>query len=94
LFSGFNKVSTVPAGSFAKAAFVGAKTVKGPALCKVATKSAAFTAATNVVWSFDPTAISTIVYCAFALTNMVAIAKRVRASVLIFIFIVFMFNMK
>ena len=49
LFSGLSKKSTVPAGSFAKAAFVGAKTVKGPALCKVATKPAAFTAATKVV---------------------------------------------
>jgi hypothetical protein len=49
LFSAFNKNSTVPAGSFANAAFVGAKTVKGPALCNVATKSAALTAATKVV---------------------------------------------
>ena len=32
LFSGFNKNSTIPVGNFANASFVGAKTVKGPAL--------------------------------------------------------------
>ena len=53
LFSGFNKVSTVPLGSISNAAFVGAKTVKGPAPCKVSTKPAAFTAATSVVCSFE-----------------------------------------
>jgi len=64
LFSGFNNVSKVPAGSLANAAFVGANTVKGPALCKVVTRSAAVTPATRVVCSFEPTAMSTIVFCA------------------------------
>jgi len=62
LFSGFKRLSTVPFGNLAKASFVGAKTVKGPALCKVATKSAAFTAATKVVCALEPTATSTTVF--------------------------------
>ena len=49
LFSGFNRVSTVPAGNAAKAALVGAKTVKGPAPCSVSTSPPALTAATRVV---------------------------------------------
>ncbi len=44
LFSGLKSVSTVPAGSFAKASLVGAKTVKGPGPCRVSTRSAALTA--------------------------------------------------
>jgi hypothetical protein len=46
---GFNKLSTVPVGSFPKAALVGAKTVNGPGPCSVSTSPAAFTAATRVV---------------------------------------------
>src|ERR1700712_1648368 len=61
LFSGFRSVSTVPAGSFANAALVGANTVKGPGPDKVSTRPAALTAATSVVWSFELTALSTIV---------------------------------
>jgi len=57
LFSGFTKSSTVPAGSLSKAALVGANTVNGPALLNAVTKSAAFTAATNVVWSLLPIAV-------------------------------------
>jgi len=49
LFSGFTSVSTVPAGSLAKAALVGAKTVNGPGPDSVSTSPAAFTAATSVV---------------------------------------------
>ena len=49
-------MSTVPAGSFANAALVGANTVKGPGPCSVSTRPAAFTAATSVVWSFEFTA--------------------------------------
>ena len=49
LFSGFSSVSTVPAGSFSKAALVGAKTVNGPAPWSVSTRPAALTAATSVV---------------------------------------------
>ena len=46
------------AGKAAKAAFVGAKTVKGPALLSVSTRPAAFTAATKVVCSLELTALS------------------------------------
>ncbi len=62
LFSGFTRVATVPAGSTSKAALVGANTVKGPAEAKVETRSAAFTAATKVVWSLLFTAFSTIFF--------------------------------
>jgi hypothetical protein len=48
--------STVPGGNFAKAALVGAKTVKGPGPCRVSTRPAALTAATSVVWSLELTA--------------------------------------
>ena len=58
LFSGLSKVATVPAGSASNAALVGAKTVKGPGVFKVSTRPAALTAATNVVWSFELTALS------------------------------------
>src|SRR5215813_3782566 len=60
LFSGLRSVSTVPAGSFVKASFVGAKTVNGPADLRVSTRPAALTAATSVVWSLELTALSTI----------------------------------
>src|ERR1700743_2434879 len=56
LFSGFTSVSTVPAGSFAKAALVGANTVNGPLPSRVSTRPAAFTAATSVVWCLEFTA--------------------------------------
>src|SRR5438270_4028939 len=61
LFSGLTSVSTVPAGSLAKAALVGAKTVNGPGLDSVSTRPAALTAATSVVWSFELSAFWTIV---------------------------------
>src|SRR3569623_1262375 len=54
-------VSTVPAGSFANASLVGAKTVNGPFPDSVSTRPAAFTAATSVVWSFEFIAFSTMV---------------------------------
>src|SRR5215468_1110384 len=60
LFSGLRSVSTVPAGSFVKASFVGAKTVNGPADLSVSTRPAALTAATRVVWSLELTALSTM----------------------------------
>src|SRR6185437_223735 len=56
LSSGFNSLSTVPAGSLPKAEFVGANTVNGPLPSRVSTRPAAFTAATSVVWSFELTA--------------------------------------
>src|SRR4029077_15822028 len=58
LFSGLSKVSTVPAGSLAKASLVGANTVNGPVPDSVSTRPAAFTAATSVVWSFEFIAFS------------------------------------
>jgi hypothetical protein len=60
LFSGLSRLSTVPAGSAANAALVGANTVNGPGPFSVATRSAALTAATSVVWSFELTALSTM----------------------------------
>ena len=60
LFSGSNKLSTVPAGSFTKASLVGANTVNGPLLFKVVTKSAAFKASISVVCALQPPATSTI----------------------------------
>src|SRR6185295_1220905 len=53
-------MSTVPAGRAANALLVGANTVKGPLPLSVPTRSAAFTAATSVVWSFEFTALSTM----------------------------------
>src|SRR5208283_2238375 len=53
-------MSTVPAGNLAKASLVGANTVNGPALSRVSTSPAAFTAATSVVWSCELTAFSTM----------------------------------
>src|SRR5450631_1460160 len=58
LFSGLSSVSTVPAGSAANASLVGANTVNGPGPFSVATRPAALTAATSVVWSFELTALS------------------------------------
>jgi hypothetical protein len=58
--SGVRSPSTAPAGSFAKAALVGAKTVKGPGPDRVSTRPAAFTAATSVVWSAEFIAFSMI----------------------------------
>ncbi len=52
----------MPGGSFAKASLVGAKTVNGPGPASVSTRPAAFTAATSVVWSFELTALSTMVF--------------------------------
>ena len=60
LFSGLSSVSTVPAGSLAKASLVGANTVNGPFDSSVGTRPAAFTAATSVVWSFELTAFCTM----------------------------------
>src|SRR6476620_5637176 len=49
LFSGLRRSSTVPAGSFANAASVGAKTVNGPADSRVVVRSAADSAAASVL---------------------------------------------
>src|SRR6185312_1411463 len=65
LFSGFNKVSTVPAGNASKASLVGANTVNGPLLSNVGTSPAAFTAATKVVWSLEFMAFSTIFFVGY-----------------------------
>lgn len=58
-----NNASTVPAGSFAKASSVGAKTVKRPALFKVSTKPATVTAAVEVLNEPAAIAVSTISAC-------------------------------
>ena len=52
----------MPAGNFANASLVGAKTVNGPGDCSVSTRPAAFTAATSVVWSFEFTAFCTMFF--------------------------------
>ena len=60
LFSGLSSSSTVPAGSLANAASVGAKTVNGPGDFKVAVRSAAVTAATSVPKSPAACAVATM----------------------------------
>jgi hypothetical protein len=60
LFSGFNKSAIVPSGNLAKASSVGAKTVKGPSLFNVVTKSAAPRAAAKVLKDPAATAVSTM----------------------------------
>merc|ERR1712048_667920 len=60
LFSGFKRVSRVPAGSAAKASLVGANTVKGPGELRVSTRSPATTAATKVERSSTDWASSTM----------------------------------
>src|SRR5215468_9630776 len=47
--SGATSFSTVPLGSLANAALVGAKTVNGPGPARVSTRPAALTAVTSVV---------------------------------------------
>lgn len=64
LFSGLRSISTVPFGSLAKAASVGAKTVNGPSPCSTSTKSAAFRAAVSVLKEPFAVATSTIVLLA------------------------------
>ena len=55
-----SSVSTVPAGSLAKASSVGAKTVNGPSPLRVSTRPAASRAAASVVKSPAATAVSTM----------------------------------
>src|ERR1700729_766562 len=101
LFCGMTRVSTVPAGSFAKASSVGAKTVKGPGLLSVSTRPPALTAATRVLWIGELTAFSTMVlvgymsapptvgfFGAWALNEVMAIAATARVARNVF-FIVF-----
>jgi len=61
IFSGLSSISTVPAGSLANAASVGANTVNGPSDERVSTSPASATAVTSVVWISDQIAISTTV---------------------------------
>ena len=84
LLSGLSSVSTVPAGSAAKAALVGANTVNGPALLSVSTSPAALTAATSVVWSLELTALSMmslVAYIGAPPTVTWAIAVKVEADI-------------
>eukprot|EP00900_Chrysochromulina_parva_P018519 jgi/Chrpa1/26669/Chrysochromulina_OHIO_Genome00008204-RA len=60
LFSGLRRSSMVPAGSLAKAASVGANTVKGPTLFMVSTRPAAPSAAARVLKAPAPPAVSTM----------------------------------
>src|SRR5688500_18744397 len=60
LFSGFSSVSSVPAGSLANAASVGANTVNGPGPLSVATRSAASSAVASVLNEPASTAVSTM----------------------------------
>ena len=67
----------MPAGSLAKAASVGAKTVNGPRPASVSTRPAAFTAATSVWWSWDCIAAATrlpLAAPALAVAGMTAVA--------------------
>ncbi|MNN53944.1 hypothetical protein D3C81_1687320 [compost metagenome] len=78
-------MSTVPAGSLPKAAFVGANTVNGPLPCSVSTRPAAFTAATSVVWSAEFTALATIFLAGIigwppTMTSAANVGDRVRAE--------------
>ncbi|SHN52164.1 hypothetical protein SAMN05444395_101351 [Flavobacterium fryxellicola] len=66
----------MPAGNLSKAAFVGAKKVNGPVPDKVSAKPAAVTAATNVVWSAEPTATSTT-FCAKELKPVKSAIARI-----------------
>ena len=60
LFSGLRSSSTVPAGRYAKASSVGAKTVNGPFPLSVPTRSAAPSAAASVLNDPAATAVSTM----------------------------------
>ena len=60
MFAGFNKSVTVPAGSLANAASVGAKTVNGPLPFKAVAKLAAESAATSVLKPPLAMAVSTM----------------------------------
>ncbi len=60
MFSGLSRVSTVPAGSLANAASVGANTVNGPSPFKASTRSAALSAAASVLKVPAATAVSTM----------------------------------
>ena len=62
LFLGISNLSNTPLGNALNAASVGAKTVNGPGLESVSTRSAAFTAATSVLNDPAPEATSTIVF--------------------------------
>jgi len=94
LFSGFNKLSTFPAGSFAKASLVGANTVKGPYLFKVVTRSAAFIAATSEVCAWEPAATSTMSFLACAVALMVSTAATTKSTAFLNNFIIVYLNVK
>ena len=60
LFSGLSSISRVPAGSFANASSVGAKTVNGPLPLSVPIRSAAASAFARVLNDPAATAVSTM----------------------------------
>src|SRR4051812_10970021 len=98
LFSGLTSVFTVPAGNFSNASLVGAKTVKGPLPSNVVTRSAAFTAATKVVWSFEFIAFWTMFLLAYigapptvgfwAANTAVAPATATSAAIIMFLLVI------
>src|SRR5829696_3160523 len=81
LFSGLSRLSTVPAGSFANAASVGANTVNGPVPFSVSTRSAALSAAASVLNEPAATAVSTMSLSARA--EVVVDAPRVIISAVV-----------
>src|SRR5277367_6448112 len=98
-------ISTVPAGSFAKASSVGAKTVKGPGLLRVSTRPAALTAATRVLWIGELAAFSTMVlvgyivapptvgsFCAWALREVRARAAAASVARRVFFIVVILLS--
>jgi hypothetical protein len=69
LFSGLSSDSTVPAGSLAKAASVGANTVNGPGPLRVSTRPAALSAVARVLKLPAATAVSTMSAAGFAFAS-------------------------
>src|SRR3954447_10081344 len=84
LFSGFSRLSSVPAGRAAKAASVGAKTVNGPGPLSVSTRPAAWTALTNVPNWPAATAVSTTSLVAAWAEPAVMPAARAAAVAILF----------
>ena len=76
LFSGLTRLSTVPAGSLAKASSEGANTVNGPAPFSVSPRSAAVTAATSVLKLPAATAVSTMSRNAVVVAMMFSFGSR------------------
>ena len=82
LFSGLARDSSVAASIFAKASFVGAKTVKGPGPDSVSTRSAAWRSPTSVEKvSVLPNAISTMFWVGAGASSVATGASSVVSYV-------------